>query len=48
MRELNKEEINNVNGGIIPLLIIAAKGFAVGFGIGATAFGLYFAARSAK
>ena len=48
MRELSQKEINNVNGGIIPLVMIAAKGFAAGFGLGAAAFGLYFAARAAK
>jgi len=48
MRELNKVELNQVNGGVIPLLIIAGKGFAAGFALGATAFGLYFAARASK
>ena len=48
MKELNSFEIQQVNGGFIPLLILAGKGVATGIGLGATAYGLYFAARAAK
>jgi len=48
MRELNTNEIQAVNGGIVPLLIVAAKGFAAGFGFAAAAYGLYFAVRNSK
>ena len=47
MRELNEIEIQDVYGGWVPLVYLAAKAFAVGFGLGAVAYGLYFNARAA-
>jgi len=48
MKELNSVEKQQVNGGIlvVPLLVIAAKGFGAGLAAGTAAYGLYFAARN--
>nr|WP_136249926.1 class IIb bacteriocin, lactobin A/cerein 7B family [Ningiella ruwaisensis] len=45
-KELSATELQLVAGGLVPLVYIAAKGLAAGFGAGATAYGLYFAARN--
>lgn len=34
MRELNACEIENINGGIAPVLIALARGFGIGFPAG--------------
>lgn len=45
MRELNSSEIELVTGGILPIVVAAAKGFSVGFSLGAMAYGLYLASK---
>jgi lactobin A/cerein 7B family class IIb bacteriocin len=42
MAEMSSNDISRVNGGVVPLVILAAKGFGAGFGAGAAAFTLYF------
>lgn len=45
MQVLNSQEIQSINGGVLPLVIVAGKAFAAGFGLGAAAFGLYFSVK---
>lgn len=42
MRDLSADEVNSVNGGVVPLLAIAfAKGFVKGVGIAGAAIVAY-------
>lgn len=45
MKDLTIKETQNIHGGVIPLVIVAGKAFAAGFGLGSAAFGLYFAVK---
>lgn len=44
MRELKSSEMELVTGGVvwIPIAIAVGKGMVAGFGVGATAWGLYY------
>lgn len=48
MEELKFEQVEEVNGGVIPLLIIAAKAAGAGLASGTAAYGLFFAVRNSN